>query len=326
MDWLARYVENVKAYLPAKLRDDVGNELYSDLQDQYDDMADHLGRQPTETEQLALIKEKGHPMEVAAGYQPRKTLVSESLFPLYVVVLKWVLLAVFVVNGLVAALSLLSQPEANFIRAFLQWMAGTFNAGLHMFAWVTLGFYLAGETISYRNFFGKWDPRKLPDIVDGNDRISRFESAVELMAMMLFMGWLNDLFIHLPIAGDVVRFDLSDELRALLPWLNIAMALSIAMAVNKLFSPFWTKTKLLLAIALDFLWLTLFAMLFSMERVFSVRWPGVEGHPWAQDQPWDMPLTNWKVIMAIALGITAYDLVRNIQRYLRAGRHAVAGE
>lgn len=326
MDWLARYIENVKTYLPDKLRDDVGSELYSDLQDQVDDMSDHLGRPPTDDEVLALLKQKGHPMEVAAAYQPRRTLVSESLFPLYAVVMKWVLLAVFIVNGLVAALSLFNQPDPHFVQAFVQWLAGTFNAGLHMFAWVTLGFYLAGETIGYSDLFGKWDPRKLPDIVDGNQRISRFESSAELVAMMLFMGWLNDLFTFLPIGGEIVRFDLSDELRALLPWLNIAMGLTIVMAATNLFQPFWTRIKLMIAGAIDVLWLALFALLFGLERVFSIRWPHIEGHPWAQGQLWEMPLVNWKIIMGVAFAITAWDLAMNIRRYARAGRLPVASK
>ncbi|MCW8126521.1 hypothetical protein [Microbulbifer halophilus] len=56
MDWLQRYVDNVKTYLSGRHREDIGSELYSDLRDQCDDMAESLGRESTEAEVLALLK------------------------------------------------------------------------------------------------------------------------------------------------------------------------------------------------------------------------------------------------------------------------------
>lgn len=315
MDWLARYVENVKTYLPGKMRDDIGSELYSELQDQYDDMANSLGREPTESEILGLIKRKGHPMQAAAAFQPRKTLISESLFPLYLLVLKWLLLAMFILNGVVVVLSLLYQPEPNFIRAFVQWLAGTFNAGLHLFAWVTLAFYLAGETISYRDFFGKWDPRRLPDIVDGNQRIGRFDSALALAVLVMATLWLNDLFtaVRSP-TGEGARFVFSAEFQAFLPWLNIALGLSILMELSKLFMPYWNRAKLLLDGAINLYWLALLAVLFPLQQVFSVHWSDAGG------RQWDMPLASWRITLAVVFIIAAYELFRDIQRYLRTGR------
>ncbi|MGL6161126.1 hypothetical protein [Microbulbifer sp.] len=309
MDWLQRYVDNVKTYLPGGMREDVGSELYSDLRDQCDDMAESLGRAPTEAEVLGLLKRKGHPMEVAAAYRPRRTLVSEALFPLYIQVLKWVFLAVIIANGVVIALGLFSQPEPDFTRAALHWLTGTFDAGLHSFAWVTLGFYLTGESISYSDFFGKWDPRKLPRIADPDHRISQFESAAELVAILLFMAWLNDVFTSLQ-GGTMFVF--SDGVQTLLPWLNIAAGLSILMALGKLSSPYWTRGKLVADAFLNAGWLLLLALLFNLEQVFTFQWGDTAA------EQWEMPLKNWRIITGILLVITAWDLLKNVRLYLRS--------
>lgn len=315
MDWLQRYVDNVKTYLPGGQREDIGSELYSGLRDQCDDMAESLGREPTEAEVLALLKQKGHPMEVAAAYQPRRVLVSETLFPLYILVLKWVLLAIVIANGVVALLGLIGQSEPAFSGVALQWLAGTYNAALHSFAWITLSFYIAGEGISYRDVFGKWDPRKLPRVAAGGKRISQFESAVQLVAMVLLMGWLNDFFAPAVPAIGSATFVFGDALRALLPWLNLGVALSILMALAKLARPFWTHTKLLAEGALHVYWLLLLVPLFALDSVFSVHWDGGQ---------WDMPVGTWQVIIAADFAITAFELSRCWLRYRHSGYASAA--
>lgn len=315
MNWLRRYVDNVKTYLPSKLREDVGSELYSTLQDQCDDLADSLGRQPTEADILALLKDKGHPMQVAAAYRPRKTLVNEALFPLYTLVLQWMLAAVAIVNAVASVLSLLGQAQPGFSSAAIGWLGATFNGGIYGFAWVTLAFYLVGESINYTGVFGKWDPRRLPDIVDGNQRISRFESATELVVMLVSMAWLNDLFAATPrIAGGGVSFEFSRELEALIPWLNVAIALNLLMSLSKLVKPYWTKLRLSIDTAINLYWLVLIALLFRLNSVFAVDIPG------SRAVHWDMPLTNWRVIMIVVFVIIAYDLGKNVQRYYRSMR------
>ncbi|WP_346839511.1 hypothetical protein [Microbulbifer sp. SAOS-129_SWC] len=309
MDWIQRYVDNVKTYLPGAQREDIGSELQANLHDQRDDLAASLGRAPTEAEVLALLKEKGHPMAVAAAYQPRRVLVGEALFPLYSLVLKWVLLAVMIANGVVALLGLIGQSEPAFSRVALQWLGGTYESGLQSFAWITLFFYLAGEGVGYRDVFGKWDPRKLPRVAAGGKRISQFESAAQLVAMVLLMGWLNDFFTPAAPAIGSASFVLGDALRGLLPWLNLGIGVSITMALVKLVWPFWTPRKLLLDSAVHVYWLMLLVPLFALDTVFSVHWDGGQ---------WEMPEGTWQAIIAADFAILAFELGRNCLRLRRS--------
>ncbi|WP_160153998.1 hypothetical protein [Microbulbifer sp. ALW1] len=309
MDWLQRYVENVKTYLPARLREDVGSELYSGLQDQCDELADRLGRAPTEQEVLALLQERGHPMAVAAAYQPRRTLVSEPLFPLYLLVLKWTLLILAVMSAVGVVASLHGQESPSLLTAVIGWLAGVYEGGIHAFAWVTLVFYLAGEGLGYRKVFARWNPRSLPRIVNTGNRVPRFDSAVEFVVTLLAMAWLNDLW-RLPGADGGSSLVLSPALGAMLPWLNIALGLSVVTSLVKLFAPYWTCNRLLIDAALNSYWLLLLAMLLRVYPPFSIEWRS--GDFWQPEQG------TWQVSVGIVIAITAWDLLGNLRGLIRA--------
>ncbi|WP_299599216.1 hypothetical protein [uncultured Microbulbifer sp.] len=307
MDWLQRYVDNVRTYLPARLREDVGNELYSGLQDQCDELEESLSRPPTEEEILALLKEKGHPMAVAAGYQPRRTLVSEPLFPVYLQVLKWTLMVIAVVSAVGVIASLASDTNPSFVGAAIRWLVGMYESGVYSFAWITLVFYLAGESLGRCKVFANWNPRSLPRIAESGRRIQRFDSAVEFVVTLLAMAWLNDLWL-LP-AGGSSSLALSAGFDALLPWLNIALGASVLMSLTKLLSPYWTQSRLLIDLGLNTYWLVLLANLIGIYPPFSLTWG--DGEIWQPSQ------TGWQVGVGIVIAITAWDLLQNLRKLMR---------
>ncbi|MBN8432234.1 hypothetical protein JF535_15400 [Microbulbifer salipaludis] len=308
-DWLQRYVDNVRTHLPVRLREDVGNELLSDLQDQCDDLQESLARAPTEQDILDLLKQKGHPMSVAAAYQPRRALVSEPLFPLYLQVLKWTFLVIAVVSAVDVVGSLYFAEDPDLLSAALGWFSGLYESGVHSFAAVTLVFYLIGEGLSSRQVFGNWNPRSMPNVVDSGRRIKRFDSSVEFVVTLLAMAWLNDIWL-LPGTGGHTALALSPELVSLLPWINIALGASVLMSLHKLFSPFWTRSRLLIDGALNMYWLTLLAFLLGLQAPFSIEWPS--GEFWQPSQG------GWQVAIGVVVAITAWDLFENIRRLVRS--------
>lgn len=316
MDWLQRYVDNVRTYLPAHLREDVGSELYSDLLDQCDELEGSLGRAPTEDEVMALLKEKGHPMAVAAGYQPRRTLVSEPLFPLYLQVLKWTVMVLALVSGIGVVVSLASETRPNVIGAAVRWLAGVYESGIYAFFWVTLVFYLAGESLGYRKVFANWNPRSLPNIADGGRRIRRFDSAVEFVVTLLAMAWLNNIWLLLGVDGSS-SLTLSSEFGALLPWLNIALGGSVAMSLVKLLSPYWTQSRLLTDLALHTYWLVLLAMLMTLYPPFSLTWGGGEVAGEFAGGVWQPSKRSWQFGVGVVIAITAWDLLQNLRLLTR---------
>lgn len=316
MELLQRYVDNVKNYLPAGKREDIGNELLADLEDARDELRQTLGREADENEIAALLKRRGHPMEVAAGYHTRRALVSEALFPLYSQVLKWVLIVVAIVNAAVAVLSLVNQSEPQFLGAAIGWLSSTCNGAVYAFASVTLGFYLTGEGLSFSDAFGKWDPRRLPKIADAGQRIRAFDSLVELVATLLALAWLNDVMPTVPAAADGgFSLVLSTHLQAMLPWVNLALAASVLMALEKLFFPYWNRSKLIVDGIINSAWLLLCIQLFVLPASFGIHWGDAGVY-------WEMSTFHWRVVIGIIFLITAWDLLRNLQR-LWASRASV---
>ena len=103
MNWLERYVVEVKRYLPRNSRDDVGEELFSLLSEKVEEREEQLDRSLNEEENLELLKELGHPLSMASAYRSGRSLVSEQLFPLYSLVIKYFLLTLLTVYSWCAA-------------------------------------------------------------------------------------------------------------------------------------------------------------------------------------------------------------------------------
>ncbi|WP_416307275.1 hypothetical protein [Neptunicella sp. SCSIO 80796] len=277
MSWLKRYVGAVKSYLPSNLKEDIGNELYSSLQDEYDEQAEQLGRELTEEEIQQILLQRGHPMTVAASYQPGKTLVSEELFPVYLQVLKWVFVLIFIAQSIGTALHLFNHADPDYMRASIQLVGNLFNAGLQGFAWVTLGFYLVGETMSRKAFIKGWHPRQLPNITDTGKQISLFESAVELIFQLLFVGFINQFFGPYD-SGEPPRlmFHISEQLLAFLPWINLVMLLSILYTLAKMLAPYWTRRKIVADWCIYAISLVLLAMMFQLDNPVEVYWAATD--------------------------------------------------
>src|SRR5215470_778255 len=115
---LERYLKNLSKLLPADQREDILSELSEDIQSEMDDKQAELGHPLTEDEQLQVLKRRGNPLQVAAGYTNNKgtlafgpQLIGPVLFPFYTRVLRFNLGLTFVIVGAIfAALSLSGQP------------------------------------------------------------------------------------------------------------------------------------------------------------------------------------------------------------------------
>lgn len=245
MNWLERYIFAVKAHLPASLREDVGAELLADLEDELEHRREQLGRELTETEVKSLLQERGHPLLVAANFQPRRTLVSEELFPLYSLIMKWLLIGVIVVHGVSWLSQLAVHADPNFIRSGLQTAWGMFNSALYCFAWLTLIFYVIGESADRTQLFQNWHPESLPKVSAGAEPISRVGTVIELVFTGFMLIWLNR---QIPSGAGAPPLQLlfSEAWLGLLPWINVTLVGVLALGFAKLLFPYWNRSKLVL--------------------------------------------------------------------------------
>ena len=95
MELIDRYLQSVKWMLPRKQQDDVIRELSDEILSQVEEKESALGRPLTEDEQVALLKQLGHPMLLASRYSKQRYLIDPTIFAIYWMVLRLVLAVTF---------------------------------------------------------------------------------------------------------------------------------------------------------------------------------------------------------------------------------------
>jgi hypothetical protein len=243
MELLDRYLHSVRFWLPKAQQKDIITELGDDIRSQIEDKESALGRPLNDDELVALLQQTGHPMHVAARYQPQQSLIGPTLFPIYKFVLKAV--SLYYLGPWI----LVWVAMAVLYRAGYRWTeVGHFESiwsiVFTFFGMITLAFALMERFQSKVTWLHKWDPRKLPAVPKPKDkgRVPRVESVFELVFNFLFfLGWLA-----LPqLARQLV--DNSGNVLAPAPgfavwyWpVLVPIFVSMAQQLINLFRPQWT--------------------------------------------------------------------------------------
>src|ERR1700760_3265320 len=149
-DLLDRYLYAVSRHLPARRRadsapNDLIAELAANLQAQMEDKQEQLGRPLSEDEQAEVLRRHGHPIVVAARYQPHRSLIGPELFPFYWFTVKRVLPWVIGIWLLVTAVTVIfgspNTPIAQRVDVG-HIITGLFGTIFQFLAWMTAGFAL----------------------------------------------------------------------------------------------------------------------------------------------------------------------------------------
>src|SRR5262245_36402494 len=119
----------------------------------------------------AVLKRWGHPVLVAARYQPTQHLIGPALFPMYKLALQAVFLF-YLVPWLLVWLGLAmfdpgyraAHPGPSQLRNLWSWWSIAVNA----FALITVVFAVVGTLQATPSFLHNWSPRKLPAVPDPN--------------------------------------------------------------------------------------------------------------------------------------------------------------
>lgn len=192
MDLIDRYVYAVMQYLPESIREDVGKELRSNIEDM-------LPEQPMEQDIYQVLEKLGSPRLLADEYNPKKSyLIGPAYYENYVSVLKMVVgiciiafasIAIFVWAA--EAKSDLSATD-NIARLVSKVISSGFEGALQAALWVTLIFFIierSGVEEGSLPFSKKpWSPDSLPAIVQqtNQNKISRGETIVSMFSTIIF--------------------------------------------------------------------------------------------------------------------------------------------
>ncbi len=190
MELLDRYLQAVRFWLPKAQQQDIIAELSSDLHSQIEDKEMELGRTLDKAELEVILRRCGSPILVASRYRPQTQLIGPALFPIYLFVLKlvllWILVPLFLV--MIGPAMIFSAP--NRWGALLQtwstmWFSMFVSAGI-----ITLVFAVIERTEAELKFFEKWDLRSLPQAPKAEQPLSRTQTIFELVCGIVGLLWM----------------------------------------------------------------------------------------------------------------------------------------
>ncbi|HWZ99004.1 MAG TPA: hypothetical protein VN025_14695 [Candidatus Dormibacteraeota bacterium] len=324
MQPLDRYLNNLSKLLPVAQREDILRELSEDVRSEMEDKQAGLGRTLTEEEQYEILKRRGNPLQVAAGYTSNKGTfafgpqwIGPVLFPFYVRVLTFNLgLTFLILGGIFAALSLSGQPISfSYIVS---------NALLQLFIQltaVTAVFSLVEKHLSRHP--DHWNrqavnievekevERILRDIPKKIREVSRFESLSILVASTVGLMWMQALWTH-PFfvfgpAASLIQFGPIWH-RIYMPTVAIILASMLRAAIN-LARPDWVLFRNVAALVFEAASLAIiYVLMFSGSWVVPVPTANSASAPHiAQVVNQWMPYGFWAAAV-----ISIFQIIKNL--------------
>src|SRR6516162_7840598 len=206
MNLVDRYLKAVAKALPEAQREDIVRELSEDIRSEMEDKAGELGRPLTESEQQALLKQRGNPLVLAGRYrQDHRTLafgrqlIGPVLFPFYLRVLSFNLGLTFaVIAGIFIALGVSGQKVG-----FNDVLSSCLLQLLIQLGVVTLIFSLIERHLTKNP--DRWDlsgtcgglwlnvkrEKNITLPINRGQWVSRFDSASIIIASTIALVWLT---------------------------------------------------------------------------------------------------------------------------------------
>lgn len=253
-EMIERYVHEVGQHLPRKTRADIVLELRSLL---LDTLEERSAGEPTPQIAAALLREFGHPEEMAAQYHQTEYLIGPKLFPTYKTVITITLSIIGGLHLLGLGFVLWQESGANFVSQLFDFIfafarSAILNAGI-----VTLIFALiervGTDSVDLPKKAKMWDPFALPPVKDPN-RVDRPELAVGIFFGLLFVFWLNLLatwFGESDLSGDavwIVQLTAAAFVQ-MIPWMTASLLAEVVLKGVVLLQGRWQRLTRWLEIA-----------------------------------------------------------------------------
>lgn len=236
------YIKEVIQCIPEHQREDIKLELTSLINDEME--------AEEKTIEEVLIK-LGNPRVLAKNYMGKKNyVIGPRYYDAYISTLK---LFIPIVLGIIILTNTIGFIFSNSLD-FPWLLGGLLNATLIVFAYVTIGFFIA-EQISDKPLKETWSPDDLDLEQFEQKKFSKGEIIAGLIFTLL-LAVLFNLFPHLIGVHSVgenksVPFFNLDEYGNYLIWFNIAFILSGARLLLQLFFERYTKLYALVSIILN---------------------------------------------------------------------------
>ncbi|HTB13958.1 MAG TPA: hypothetical protein VK752_20425 [Bryobacteraceae bacterium] len=321
MELVERYLQAVQFWLPRGQKDDIIAELSEDLHAQIEEKEAGLGRKLTDVEVEAILRQRGRPVLVANRFLPRDYLIGPVLFPIYMFVLKIVMLGYVVPWILVWIGMMIYSPGYRVQHAAHSWLeafgyvwSSLWGTAFLAAGTVTVVFAVLERVQKKSGFLEKWDPHKLPPLRNPNV-ITRPSAFFELVINALgVVVWVTNMYSPVTMISEV-RISVSP----LWPWFFwgflLVSLVNTALAAVNLTRPFWTTQRAIVRLLSDATGSALFCWLLKANILTGFAVAGMSLERTAEITQ----LINYWVGRAfpIAVAIGVAVLCGNIYRLVR---------
>ena len=257
MKLIELYLEEVRKQLPPRNREDILKEIQSILMDTIEDRNPNPGQEADEETIKAVLKEFGAPRQVARQFGAKNYLVGPRLFPVYLRVIRLVLIIVGALNivGLIIALVNNSGYNAGFLEATIEIIGGLVSSLFTAFGVVTLSFVGIERAVpdNWKSPIDEeWQPEELLK-EENQEQVKIFELAVEITGSLIFITLINFFLDRIGIYyladGKWVSSPvLTDAFLRYVPWITAYNIIDIALNLYLLRLNTWNKTATIIKV------------------------------------------------------------------------------
>ncbi len=250
MKLLDIYIEEVRHHLPPKNREDILKEIRSTLLDMVEDRKTDPDQEASEETIKSVLKKFGSPRVIARQYGAQKYLIGPRFFPIYLQVLRIVLIIVTALNGLGVIIAIInpSSADASLFETVMSLIGGLFSSLFTAFGIVTLSFAGIERTSPDEwklSLNQEWDPEDLRKHEE-QERVSVAGLAIEITLSLIFIAVLNFFLDRVGIyylveSGWASAPILNENFNRYIPWITAGAALDIGLNLYLIRQGFWDK-------------------------------------------------------------------------------------
>lgn len=327
MEVMKKYIYAIQRRLPAQNKDDIAKEIDSLI---FDELEDKFGKRDeyTSEEIEKVIKEMGHPREVAARYRgDKQLLIGPELFPIYKMVLAITAGATtlgLVISFIVQVINEASAGGATiwmFASNFGQLLGGIFSALVGLVGTMTIIFaaiqYFGKFDIKDVDIYEDWKPKDLPDLPEERDKVCRWEAIVG-MIFIVFGAVLLNYYVaagNLPFVVNegsgitVLPIFSVEALKQYLPLWNLSLGLSFVLQIILLIQGKYTLGTRLYEIGISLLGIAILATMISGDMIISI-----EGmiNEFGQQNWINIIKDNYYTFLKVIMGISIFGIVVSV--------------
>ncbi|MGD0199194.1 MAG: hypothetical protein ABSD27_00435 [Bryobacteraceae bacterium] len=316
---IRRYLHAVRFWLPKGQQEDILAELAEDLRSKIEDREAELGRKLDEGELVAILKQRGEPKSVAAGYLPPQYLIGPVLFPLYRFVLKlvvlWILLPLYIVVAGPIVVRTAVDPSLAGIQALWSClMSAGFTVGV-----ITIVFAFMERRPQAS--LSEWDPRRLPAVPARKpwanlEPMTWYRAVASIVFGALFgLVWVYMAQPRTAVYFAGVRIALAPVWRSVF-WPILAVLLSgVVVGVAGLLRPQSARLHAAIRLAANALSLVVVGVLLNAHTWVEIAAPGLPRAA-VQDSAGWTNLGLWIALLSVGIIVLA-DTVREALRVFR---------